>query len=1162
MTGPNRDDVVVRALRKYILANGGEISSASGVADFYRQAGDHEDIYKETLRALGARKAEVFARHGLVLEKRSGGSDVIKVLDDPARGESSRLGGEAEAQPNYGTKPCKHFEKGRCKHGDQCTFLHAPTTQGGGGGGGREPFDGHVSYLHSQHNFAVVDHEIYISSPLPSGLKKGWRVWGTKTAGQGQDKYKWKATKVDGATSERGSGDDGGSAERPADQRAPPCKFFAQGACQFGDRCRFRHDRTSSSAQSSAQSSTRSAGGPRQQPTTQLKCTAEVVKLKRKADGARAATAQPNAPTILRLTVSLCVLTLLACRLELGPRADEFGFLRIHSAYTLAVLSVFGLDEAEKDHYFRLEWLPSAGQRHAPVREGDSLSCLIGVDARAAAESGRPRIKLRQLMLEKCGKLTDEEMHTYLKAVHEKSESEPEAALIMISKCAAPWRYILQCRSLDDQLTRMLLKTLRAILSSPAMQEKQHDLIRSFGESHFLLRDGPLSRLMRKSRQQADSDSSETDQLVASVIEGTLLIAPEAARALYHVLDEFFRPDGTRGELLLRVIRRLLPASVRVEQSQWNELPLVASPHELLGEVDPLLFTPSVIVKGAYSSAADYFDTYFRLMRCEGFGELSSGIGSLLKGKLDARDMNVYKDVTVQGVRFGTGADGAMTIALTYSPLTKRGSKGAVEIMFGNLLCISLDGSFKEPLWAVVAHCEVEGRQAYAHVRLCTEYNQSDDLEALLRLQRCKTTLMAESPTYFNAVRPVLRALQLQDPSSLPFESELVYGCRPSGDGRSFLDYDSLQEWLSPAAPKYIQPDSRLDTSSVFPGSVLTAGQFIERLKDPGELRTSFDESQRLAIAAVLQQRVAVIQGPPGTGKSFVGRELACMLLQQIDGPVLVLTYKNHALDEFLEGCIERVGLEAIARLGSRSKSLSLADRNVKALLRNRELTKRVVNPQTEDSVRDLRVQVQELVPQLTELVARRRSAAYITRDSALAAFLAQADEELLRQLWLDPKRGLDAKEIALLWELEGIVGMMGTAQIDATPGGEDESWVNSFREVCTYCVLTEQKHRHVEQAARVVLPWDASLLEIAPKMQSAITKLSHKMVYIFREWMPPPSGFEGIQRRIRAPVLPDAIAATGVDVSGHTQVEATDMIDAIDVTARRTMADDDHSKS
>ena len=100
---------------------------------------------------------------------------------------------------------------------------------------------------------------------------------------QAKAKQKWKATRVDGATCEGGSAG-GGNADRPADQRAPPCKFFAQGACSFGDRCRFRHDRTSSSAQSSA-------SDPRWPPATQLKCNAEVVKLKRKADGARAATA-------------------------------------------------------------------------------------------------------------------------------------------------------------------------------------------------------------------------------------------------------------------------------------------------------------------------------------------------------------------------------------------------------------------------------------------------------------------------------------------------------------------------------------------------------------------------------------------------------------------------------------------------------------------------------------------------------------------------------------------------------------------------------------------------------------------------------------------------------------------------------------------------------
>jgi hypothetical protein len=336
MQSSDRDDLVVRALSEYVLANGGEISSTSGVADFYRQAGDYEDVYKQTLRGLGQRKAEVYKRHGLVLEKRSVGSDVIKLLDDPERGEASRAGffdvvqrcqscgskaagraergafycngcwkvrnksqgasssgDETETSSNYRTKPCTYFEKGMCKYGDQCTFLHAGTTQGGGGvrsgGGGEEPFEGRVTYLHSQHQFAVVDHEIYIPMPLPSGLDMGWRVWGTKTAGQAKAKYKWKAMKVGGANATRESGSGGGGiTDGPADQRAQSCKFFAQGACSFGNRCRFRHDRTSSSAQSSV----RSASGPRQPPATQLKCTADVVKLKRKADGARAALPQ------------------------------------------------------------------------------------------------------------------------------------------------------------------------------------------------------------------------------------------------------------------------------------------------------------------------------------------------------------------------------------------------------------------------------------------------------------------------------------------------------------------------------------------------------------------------------------------------------------------------------------------------------------------------------------------------------------------------------------------------------------------------------------------------------------------------------------------------------------------------------------------------------
>ena len=71
--------------------------------------------------------------------------------------------------------------------------------------------------------------------------------------------------------------------------------------------------------------------------------------------------------------------------------------------------------------------------------------------------------------------------------------------------------------------------------------------------------------------------------------------------------------------------------------------------------------------------------------------------GALLAGKLDHRDMNVYRDVAVQGVHFGNSG---MTIALTYIPLVRKPRDA--EIMYGNLLCLSLDGSFQVPLWGVV----------------------------------------------------------------------------------------------------------------------------------------------------------------------------------------------------------------------------------------------------------------------------------------------------------------------------------------------------------------------------------------------------------------------------------------------------------------------------
>ena len=46
--------------------------------------------------------------------------------------------------------------------------------------------------------------------------------------------------------------------------------------------------------------------------------------------------------------------------------------------------------------------------------------------------------------------------------------------------------------------------------------------------------------------------------------------------------------------------------------------------------------------------------------------------------------------------------------------------------------------------------------------------------------------------------------------------------------------------------------------------------------------------------------------------------------------PILVLTYENHALDEFLKGCLNFLGPDEIVRIGGRSKEKELDSSNLR----------------------------------------------------------------------------------------------------------------------------------------------------------------------------------------------------------------------------------------
>jgi superfamily II DNA or RNA helicase len=99
------------------------------------------------------------------------------------------------------------------------------------------------------------------------------------------------------------------------------------------------------------------------------------------------------------------------------------------------------------------------------------------------------------------------------------------------------------------------------------------------------------------------------------------------------------------------------------------------------------------------------------------------------------------------------------------------------------------------------------------------------------------------------------------------------------------------------------------------------------------EWNSTLDESQMEAVKQGLTKRLAIIQGPPGTGKTYVGLTIARILLSNIQcGPILVICYTNHALDQFLESIYSVEN--NIVRLGGRSTNEIMLKRSLNALKR------------------------------------------------------------------------------------------------------------------------------------------------------------------------------------------------------------------------------------
>ncbi|KAK3493497.1 P-loop containing nucleoside triphosphate hydrolase protein [Neurospora crassa] len=155
---------------------------------------------------------------------------------------------------------------------------------------------------------------------------------------------------------------------------------------------------------------------------------------------------------------------------------------------------------------------------------------------------------------------------------------------------------------------------------------------------------------------------------------------------------------------------------------------------------------------------------------------------------------------------------------------------------------------------------------------------------------------LVDTPVF--AYEPVLAGLQAI--TELPLQDLLI---NPSGASLAFAGIPKLQTFVS--ALKSAR--SRM---------VMGEGEAV-RIEES----ITVDLAQLESILHALTKPITLIQGPPGTGKSFIGAQIA-KYLHKAGQRILVLSYTNHALDQFLEDLLDvKIPEQDIVRLGAKAKS-------------------------------------------------------------------------------------------------------------------------------------------------------------------------------------------------------------------------------------------------
>ena len=600
--------------------------------------------------------------------------------------------------------------------------------------------------------------------------------------------------------------------------------------------------------------------------------------------------------------------------------------------------------------------------------------------------------------------------------------------LVTLLTCLPSWESAFNCSDLSaDGVSLLLSFFLEIEQECKSLRKIFHSVMEILTHSKFFsIINGSFKCFVKNAVRDDDISSLRKVQNFLLML---LQYVPEKIRAVATLIKPMVHSESPFCAFLYSLLKesvKLVPGDLN--DMTWEQLPLVPSVDELLsGHLEKETNLEPIKKKGSYTSAEEYTDIYFRLLRADCFHALKKGVHDMINGKLDPRDMYVYLDVSLEGIHISSTTNN-VSLCLKAKPFTKVDDWiQAPNLMFGNLLCISVSGTFRDPIWATVTSRELLKSDGIVLVELLSEYNSINDTDVILSLCQSKSsTMMVESPTYYRAYQPVLKALQTMNPDNLPFYEELVnvnpQSSPPFTSGNTFDGQVVYRGCIQ--QNESISVDSFICESSSPDGSILDTSQFA-------------------ALKSTLSRRLAIIQGPPGTGKTFIGKKLTELLLSMSPKPILpilVLTYKNHALDEFMKMLLS-IYPDDIVRVGGRSQDPEVNRCNLTELKKATTLAETISK-----GILSLKREAEELKEELAEAFRCLSQA----KQFDLPCFLNSVTVKQVSQLLLD----CDWEKAVSKQEVEEMVSKVHSSVGDTDSPAAAYAWPEEMESLINTALL------------------------------------------------------------------------------------------------------------